>query len=363
MLRYSVEPGPARANISRRLRALRRRADPGQLPRDPARREPHPPGRVHARRAARMSGAACSSRSASAWPGCSRSRATLYGNELPGKRLDARLRELREAARRELRRRSTSRPRTSSCSSPCSPTSRSSRCKLRSELDARRARATLAERAAPRAEATMVELLFWPALVGYGEAAVALVGEARRPGLAGRLAIWGVRLGWLAQTALLAAQAARADGSRGRAGPARSTCSRGSSSARLPDLGLPAALPAARPRGDAASRRCCSRGVRRRRDRRGGRPTPASSSRCTSALMLAAFAGFTLAAGLAALYLWQERRLKRREARILRRARPAARDARAARRRARLASRSPSLTLGIASGSSASPSTAAASTR
>ena len=30
-------------------------------------------------------------------------------------------------------------------------------------------------------------------------------------------------------------------------------------------------------------------------------------------LVLAAFAGFTLAAGLAALYLWQERRLKRRE--------------------------------------------------
>ena len=31
-------------------------------------------------------------------------------------------------------------------------------------------------------------------------------------------------------------------------------------------------------------------------------------------LVLAAFAGFTLAAGLAALYLWQERRLKRRDA-------------------------------------------------
>jgi ABC-type uncharacterized transport system permease subunit len=36
------------------------------------------------------------------------------------------------------------------------------------------------------------------------------------------------------------------------------------------------------------------------------------------ALMLAGFAGFTLAAGLAAFYLWHERRLKRREARILR---------------------------------------------
>ena len=55
----------------------------------------------------------------------------------------------------------------------------------------------------------MAELLVWPALLGYGEAAFALVGEARRPGVAGRLAIWGVRLGWLAHTALLVAQAAR----------------------------------------------------------------------------------------------------------------------------------------------------------
>ncbi len=58
----------------------------------------------------------------------------------------------------------------------------------------------------------MVELLFWPALVAYGEAAVAYAGDARRPGAAGRLAIWGVRLGWLLQTALLIVQAARADG-------------------------------------------------------------------------------------------------------------------------------------------------------
>ncbi len=35
-------------------------------------------------------------------------------------------------------------------------------------------------------------------------------------------------------------------------------------------------------------------------------------------LVLAAFAGFTLAAGLAGLYLWQESRLKRRAADILR---------------------------------------------
>ncbi len=58
----------------------------------------------------------------------------------------------------------------------------------------------------------MAELLFWPALLAYGEAAVAYFGEARRPGTAGRLATWGVRIGWLVQTALLALQAARSDG-------------------------------------------------------------------------------------------------------------------------------------------------------
>ena len=58
----------------------------------------------------------------------------------------------------------------------------------------------------------MVELLFLPALIGYGEAAVAYAGEAWHPGRAGKLATWGVRLGWLAQTALIAVLFARSDG-------------------------------------------------------------------------------------------------------------------------------------------------------
>ncbi len=53
----------------------------------------------------------------------------------------------------------------------------------------------------------MAELLFWPALLAYGEAAFAYFREARAPGRPGRLATWGVRIGWLAQTALLVAQA------------------------------------------------------------------------------------------------------------------------------------------------------------
>src|SRR5204863_4386403 len=58
----------------------------------------------------------------------------------------------------------------------------------------------------------LAELLFWPVLLLYGEAALGYFGEARRPGAAGRAATWGVRLGWLAQTALLGVQAAREDG-------------------------------------------------------------------------------------------------------------------------------------------------------
>ena len=66
-------------------------------------------------------------------------------------------------------------------------------------------------------------------------------------------------------------------------------------------------------------------------------------------LVLMAFAGFTIAASLSALYIWQDRRLKRREATILRRPAPslATLD--------RLAGRTvafalPALTLGVAVG-------------
>src|SRR6266478_6351650 len=53
----------------------------------------------------------------------------------------------------------------------------------------------------------MVEALFWPALLGYGEAAFAYATVRTS-----RAATWGVRLGGLAQTALLIAQAVRSAG-------------------------------------------------------------------------------------------------------------------------------------------------------
>src|SRR3982751_4096903 len=63
-----------------------------------------------------------------------------------------------------------------------------------------------------RSRSPLAELLFWPALLLYSEAAVGYFGDARHPGLAGRAATWGVRLGWLVQTALLSVQAARENG-------------------------------------------------------------------------------------------------------------------------------------------------------
>jgi ABC-type uncharacterized transport system permease subunit len=65
--------------------------------------------------------------------------------------------------------------------------------------------------------------------------------------------------------------------------------------------------------------------------------------------VLAAFAGFTLAAALSALYLWQERRLKQRATTILRRPAPslATLDRVAGRT---VAVSLPALTLGIAVG-------------
>jgi ABC-type uncharacterized transport system permease subunit len=165
----------------------------------------------------------------------------------------------------------------------------------------------------------LVELLFWPALLAYGEAAVAFVGEARRPGIAGRFATWGVRVGWLVQTALLVVQASRSEGfawtSWGGVLNLFVWLVVGAyliwgCRARFRLLGLAVIPPAAALLALAHA---------------GGGTRAASHASYGSlflalhvGLVLAAFAGFTLAAALAALYLWQERRLKRRERGILR---------------------------------------------
>jgi ABC-type uncharacterized transport system permease subunit len=195
----------------------------------------------------------------------------------------------------------------------------------------------------------VAELLFWPALLAYGEAAFAYAGALRSSGWT-RLATWGVRVGWLLQTALLAVQAARADGFPW------STWSGSlnlfvwfvvtvyliwgcNTRYRLVGLGV---MPLAVALFLLA--------------RIGGGTGTGSRSEYSNVflvlhvgLVLAAFAGFTLAAALAGLYLWQERRLKRRAADVLRLRLPAL--ATLERLTARtIAYALPALTLGMAAG-------------
>jgi ABC-type uncharacterized transport system permease subunit len=196
----------------------------------------------------------------------------------------------------------------------------------------------------------LAELLFWPALLAYGEAAVAYFGDVRRPGRAGRFATWGVRVGWLVQSALLAVQAARSDGFPWSTWAGSLNlfvwlvvgayliwgCT-----PRYRLLGL-AVLPVAVVLFVLAWI--------------GGGTAIGTRSHYSNVflvlhvgLVLAAFAGFTLAAALSALYLWQERRLKRHEASILRLRAPAlARLDHVAARTIAIAL--PALTLGIAVG-------------
>jgi ABC-type uncharacterized transport system permease subunit len=161
----------------------------------------------------------------------------------------------------------------------------------------------------------MAELLFWPTLLAYGEAAVAYAGDARHPGVAGRLATWGVRVGWLLQTALLIVQAARADGFPWAtwAGSLNlfvwlvvSVYLVWGCRTRYRLLGL-AVMPLA-----VALFVLARLG--------GGTEWVGDSGYSTAFLVLHvglvsfAFAAFTLAAGLSAIYVWQERRLKGRRA-------------------------------------------------
>ena len=89
--------GPAAREPQRGVRAVRRRAHSGELPRDPHREALHPSHRVHEQREPQPSPAGCSSRTASRRWRCSSSRTRSTASSSSGKRLDARLRELRAA--------------------------------------------------------------------------------------------------------------------------------------------------------------------------------------------------------------------------------------------------------------------------
>jgi ABC-type uncharacterized transport system permease subunit len=157
----------------------------------------------------------------------------------------------------------------------------------------------------------LAEGFFWAALTAYAVASLAFVNR-------GRIATWGVRLGWLAQTALLGAQAADADGFPWA-----------SWSGSL-DLFVWLVVCAYLIWGCKPRYRLLGLGVMPLAtvllavSYAGGGTTGTRSGYSSLflvvhvGLVLAAFAGFTLAAALSALYLWQERRLKRHEASILR---------------------------------------------
>ena len=164
----------------------------------------------------------------------------------------------------------------------------------------------------------MAELLVWPALIAYGEAAVAYAGFFRGRGDPARLAIWGVRIGWLAQTGLLIVQALDSDGFPwGTWAGALNLfvwlvvgayliwgCSARYRLLGLAVMPLAAALLVAAWAGGGTGVSTVD--------------TAGWQLALHVGLMLAAFAGLTLAAGLAGLYLWQERRLKQRDASLLR---------------------------------------------
>lgn len=164
----------------------------------------------------------------------------------------------------------------------------------------------------------MAELLVLPALIAYGEAAVAYAGELRGPGHYGRIGIWGVRIGWLAQTALLIVQALSADGFPwGTWAGALNLLSWLVVSAyliwgckpryRLVGLGV---MPVAA-------------GLLVLAWAGGGTGVEESDGdgwalAVHAGLMLAGFASFTVAAATAVLYLDEDRRLTRRDAGLLR---------------------------------------------
>jgi ABC-type uncharacterized transport system permease subunit len=196
----------------------------------------------------------------------------------------------------------------------------------------------------------VAELLFWPALLAYGEAAFAYLGDARRPGVAGRAATWGVRVGWLIQTALLGYQATWDDGF-----PWASWA--GSLNLFVWLVVGAYLIWGCRPRYRLLGLAVMPLAALLLAVARAGGGTDVGSRSDYSnvflvlhvGLVLVAFAGFTLAAAVSALYLWQERRLKQRATTILRLPAPslAALD--------RVASRTiavalPALTLGLVVG-------------
>ena len=164
----------------------------------------------------------------------------------------------------------------------------------------------------------MAELLVVPALLAYGEAAFAYAGELRGPGRAGRLGDLGRAAGLARPDRAPRGQAASAEGFAWGTWAASLNlfvwlvvgayliwgCTPRYRLLGLTVMPFAAALLLLAWAGGGT-----------------GLEEGEHSNAVLAvhvALMLAGFAGLTLAAGMAALYLWQERRLKRHERGVLR---------------------------------------------
>lgn len=163
----------------------------------------------------------------------------------------------------------------------------------------------------------MAELLVWPTVIAYGEAALVYASELRGHRGYDRLGIWGVRVGWLAQTALLLAQARSADGFPwGTWAGALNLLSWlvvtgylvWGCRPRYRLVGL-AVMPLA-----ACLVVLAWAGGGTALDARGDGWALAVHA----GLMLAGLASFTVAAAMAGLYVFEDRRLKRHDAAVLR---------------------------------------------
>jgi ABC-type uncharacterized transport system permease subunit len=164
----------------------------------------------------------------------------------------------------------------------------------------------------------LAEGLFWAALGAYAAASLAYAGGYRSEGRLGRVGTWAVRLGWLVQTALLCVQVVDA-----RDFPWATW----SGSLNLFVWLVVAAylIWGCRPRYRLLGLAVMPLVTVLLAISYAGGGATGETSRYSSlflvlhvGLVLIGFAGFTLAAALSALYLWQERRFKRHEATILR---------------------------------------------
>jgi len=164
----------------------------------------------------------------------------------------------------------------------------------------------------------LADALLWTALACYGVAAVAYALAFRRPVPFGAAGTWGVRLGWIAQSGLLAVEAADAEGFPW-------TTWSGSLNLFVWLVVAAYLIWGCRPRYRLLGAAVMPLAAVLLAVSFAGGGTSGGGGRYSSVFLVlhvglvsAAFAGFTLAAALSALYLWQDRRLKRREAAILR---------------------------------------------